>query len=249
MRRLHLIALRLIALLFVAILLGCGNLRRPDPLPGFPRLVLWAWERPEHLEYIVPSATGVAYLAGTVTLARSEVQARPRLQPLFVPDQTPVIAVIRIEADNGRLAPLSDVSQAIAGFTTHGGLRAVQIDFDVRRSRREYYRHLITQLRREIPDKLPLEMTALVSWCQGDNWIHGLNVADAVPMFFRMGIDPHATTEHVREPLCQSSFGISTDEFYVTVPHVRRVFVFSSQPWTETSYRAVLQASRRWFAN
>ncbi|MBV8811024.1 MAG: DUF3142 domain-containing protein [Acidobacteriaceae bacterium] len=249
MRRLRLIAPLFVVVLFIAMTLGCGHHGSPDPLPGMPRLVLWAWERPEHLEYIVPSATGVAYLAGTVSLARSEVQAQPRLQPLFVPDRTPVIAVIRIETDSGRLAPVSEVSKAIAGLAARTGLRAVQIDFDARRSQRQYYRDLITQLRREIPDKLPLEMTALVSWCRDDNWINGLEVAEAVPMFFRMGMDPHATTEHLREPLCLSSFGISTDEFYVTVPHVRRVFVFSSQRWTETSYRAVLEASKQWFAN
>ncbi len=47
--------------------LSCS--KQPDPLPGFPKLVLWAWERPENLSYINPAFTGVAYLAETITLA------------------------------------------------------------------------------------------------------------------------------------------------------------------------------------
>ncbi len=241
--------MRGLLLLFLVGTTGCGAHHRPDPLPGFPRLVLWAWERPENLSYIVPGATGVAYLAGTVTLAHSEVHTRPRLQPLLVPRQTPVIAVVRIETDNAPLSPVTEVSAAVENLATHSGIRALQVDFDARRSQRAFYRDLMTELRRKIPDKLPLAMTALVSWCQDDDWIVRMPVIDAVPMFFRMGVDPHSTTEHLQESLCQSSFGISTDEFYVAVPHVRRVFVFSHDAWTETSYRAVLQASKQWFAN
>jgi len=226
---------------------GCDSCHKADPLPGFPRLVLWAWERPENLSYIVPAATGVAYLAGTVTIAGPEVHARPRFQPLFVPNQTPLIAVVRIEAGRTRPLPFSEMSKAIANLARHSGVRALQIDFDAHRSERPFYRDLMRELRHDIPDKLPIEMTALVSWCQADDWIRDLPVVDAVPMFFRMGIDPHSTTEHLREPLCQSSFGISTDEFHVTVPQSRRVFVFSNQSWSEASYRGVLQASKQWF--
>ena len=34
---------------------------------------------------------------------------------------------------------------------------------------------------------MPLTITALASWCDGDDWIDGLPVADASPMLFRMG--------------------------------------------------------------
>ncbi|HEX4750991.1 MAG TPA: hypothetical protein VH302_15735, partial [Bryobacteraceae bacterium] len=95
-------------------------------------------------------------------------------------------------------------------------------------------------------ENVQLQMTALVSWCESDDWIRTLPVTDAVPMFFRMGADPHSTRERLRDPLCASSFGISTDEFYVKVPRGRRVYVFTNRPWTEVSYRAVLQASKGW---
>ena len=51
-----------LALLLVA---SCGT--RKNPLRGFPRVVLWAGERPEHLLYIDPHTTGVAFLARTIT--------------------------------------------------------------------------------------------------------------------------------------------------------------------------------------
>jgi len=123
----------------------------------------------------------------------------------------------------------------------------VQIDFDARRSERDYYQSLMQLIRRQLPRNIALEMTALVSWCQADDWIRHMPVADAVPMFFRMGVDPHSTQERLRDPLCGSSIGISTDEFYVPVPQGKRVFVFSSEPWTETNYQAVLRAARNWF--
>ncbi len=37
--------------------------REHDPLPEFPRVMLWAWERPEKLDFINPRETGVAFLA------------------------------------------------------------------------------------------------------------------------------------------------------------------------------------------
>jgi hypothetical protein len=47
----------------------------PDPLPGIPRLVLWAWERPERLDFIDPHAAGVAYLAQAGRLRQAAANA------------------------------------------------------------------------------------------------------------------------------------------------------------------------------
>jgi hypothetical protein len=65
-------------------------------LSRLPRLTLWAWEMPEHLDFIDPQIVAVAYLDQTVYVGQS-VAARPRLQPMQVPPGTHVIAVIRIE--------------------------------------------------------------------------------------------------------------------------------------------------------
>src|SRR5437660_377160 len=68
-----------------------------------PRLILWAWERPSDLSFIDPNEVGVAFLARTIYLRGDRVIARPRLQPLNVPQGTVLTAVARIETD--RLAP------------------------------------------------------------------------------------------------------------------------------------------------
>ncbi len=125
-------------------------------------------------------------------------------------------------------------------------MRALQIDFDARRSEHGFYRQLLDRLHHDAPTQT-LQITALVSWCEGNDWLRGLPIADAIPMFFRMGIDPHAYDEKLREPLCRSSLGISTDEFCRPIPPHHRVFVFNPHPWTLADYRAVLTASKRWF--
>jgi hypothetical protein len=58
----------------------CGCRQRPDLLPGFPRLVLWAWERPERLEFLDPRSAGVAFLARTVSWHAGQITSHPRLQ-------------------------------------------------------------------------------------------------------------------------------------------------------------------------
>jgi Protein of unknown function (DUF3142). len=240
--------IRSCALLVLLALAACRPYQRPDPLPGFPPLVLWAWERPENLSYLVPSATGVAYLIATVLIIDSQISIRPRMQPLVVPPGTALLAVVRIE-DRGHGASVQAISNAIADLTDYTRFRGLQIDYDAPKSRRDFYRDILLALRTRLPQNVPLEMTALVSWCQDDRWFRGAPIVEAVPMFFRMGVDPHSPRESLKEPLCQSSFGLSTDEFYIPVPRVRRVFVFSRHPWTESSYRAILQASKKWFAN
>ena len=66
---------------------------------------------------------------------------------------------------------------------------AIQIDFDAVTSERNFYRQLLEDLRQQLPDNVPLSITALASFCIGDPWIKDLPVDEAVPMMFRMGTD------------------------------------------------------------
>jgi hypothetical protein len=228
------------SLLVLVIGVFCVSCARPiDPLPGFPKLVLWAWERPENLSYINPVSTGVAYLAETVTLTPAGIEYHPRMQPLWVPKQTPLIAVVRIESHGS--SSLMGVARQIVKAVQGEPIRALQIDFDARGSERSDYTHFLNQLRQALPANIPLEMTALVSWCQTDDWIGRLPVVDAIPMFFRMGADQHSTRESLREPRCRTGIGISTDEIPNFLAPGKRIFVFTNKPWTEDSYRAILQ--------
>src|SRR5439155_6694871 len=94
------VAMRLAALVLMLTALVASAYRWTghDPLPEFPRVMLWAWERPEKLDFINPSETGVAFLARTIYLRRGMVTVLPRLQPLVVSPATALMAVVRIES-------------------------------------------------------------------------------------------------------------------------------------------------------
>jgi hypothetical protein len=229
-----------VAALLLAV--GCG---RRDPLPGFPRLVLWAWERPEHLEFTDPHLAGVAYLARTLTWRDGRVTSRPRMQPLVVSEGTRVMAVVRLEA-SGAPPDVERVAAEILRDSANPAVRAVQIDFDARRSERAWYESLLTALHGRLDASKPLTITALASWCLGDPWVRTLPVADAVPMLFRMGAgEPRELRGDFTSPVCRASVGVSTDEIPYAVPHSRRIFMFDPYAWTPQTYRAALEFSRR----
>jgi len=229
----------LIALLVCA----CGT--RPDPLPAFPRLVLWAWERPERLRFVDPHTAGVAFLTRTISWRAGHVESRPRLQPLEVPAGVALMAVVRLEG-SGPLPDAQSLVEPILRDAARPGIQALQIDFDARQSERAWYRGLLRRLRAGLATGVPLSITALASWCDGDPWIRGLPVSDAVPMLFRLGAGEPRRTVRFRAGLCQSSLGISTDEWPAQVPSGRRLFVFTPRAWDEETYRGVLVRARRW---
>jgi len=216
-----------------------------DPLPGFPHVFLWAWERPENLEFLDPHATGVAFLARTVCLRDDAVSVRPRLNPLRYPPAAVLIAVVRVEPQNANLPPVEATSAAIAEAAAISGVRALQVDFDATLSQRPYYRALLQDLRRRVPSSTPLSITALTSWCESDGWIAGLPVVEAVPMLFRMG-PGERPARSFRPSLCQSSAGVSVDELLREPPSAARLYIFNPRPWTPATYQAALREVRKW---
>lgn len=221
-------------------------LARPDPLPAFPRIMLWAWERPEDLRFIQPGAAGIAFLARTVWLDGGAVSARPRLQPLRFPPGTPLMAVVRLESAGRGLPPRPPVVREIRQAAALPGVRALQIDFDARESERAWYAALLRDLRGVLPPALPLVITALESWCEQDTWVRGLPVADASPMLFRMGPGEHVPGGDFALTLCRSSLGVATDELPPRVPRGRRVYFFYPHAWNRQAYEAVVAQAGRW---
>jgi hypothetical protein len=218
--------------------------RQADPLPGFPHVFLWAWERQENLEFLDPHATGVAFLARTVRLHDGSVSVRPRLQPLRFPSGAVLMAVVRVESQDPHLPPVSDVAEAIAAAAIPE-VRALQIDFDATLSQRAFYRDLLADVRRRMPPSMPLSMTALTSWCESDSWIAGLPVVEAVPMLFRMG-PGERPSRTFRPQLCRSSAGVSVDEPLREPPEAARLYIFNPRSWTDSTYRAALREVRKW---
>jgi len=216
-----------------------------------PSVVLWAWEQPQDLRDIDPARVGVASLARTLTLSGARVVARPRFQPLRLPPLTRVVAVGRIESD-GAHAPTLSVRQRHRAVTelaalVRPGVVAVQVDFDARSSQRAFYRELLVDLRRTLPDSIALSITALGSWCAGDRWLGGLPVDEVVPMLFRMGADDRAVRASfaAREDgfasgVCATSLGMATDEPVSSLRGIERVYVFHAGSWTREALRRAL---------
>ena len=211
-----------------------------------PRIILWAWERPENLEFLDPKRFGVAFLAQTLTLKNSDVLYNPRHQPLKVSPATSLIAVTRIESQKvtRERSELSDdqrrkLVQHIRKTLELENVKAIQVDFDAATSERAFYRQLLEELRRELPDNVPLSMTALASFCVGDLWLSDLPVDEAVPMVFRMGTDSDRIKNLLtsggdfRDGLCRRSYGVSLDEPVKTsFAKQRRIYVFNDRAWT-----------------
>lgn len=211
----------------------------PGRMSSLPTRTLWVWERREDLAGINPRTTAIATLDSTILLGRI-VKVIPRRQPLIYPAEIQRISVIRIEAP-GDIAPgLERTTADLILDTASAGptIAALQIDFDARRSQRPFYTRILRELRRRLPPQLPLSITALASWCSSDDWLSGLPIDEAVPMFFRMEPDrrfapPDLPQFRIREPLCATSLGISTHEPYSGSLIGKRVYIFPDRGWRQ----------------
>jgi hypothetical protein len=221
-------------------------------LERLPRVMLWAWERPTDLRFINPKEIGVAFLAQSIRLRSGEVEIRPRLQPLNLPEGVSVMAVARVDTDKPELSSQQreKLARAIANMARLPNVSNIQIDFDAAKSERAFYRDLIVDVRRRLPDDVSLSMTALASWCTYDDWLSDLPIDEAVPMLFRMAGDGRqiarrldAGDDFIASP-CRHSYGISTDEPRTSLSLARRLYVFNPDPWTEPAVRAILESRK-----
>ena len=239
--------------IFLPILLAALGSHRATPVESLPPVVLWAWERPEDLTFVDPEKTGVAFLAKTITLSGDKVVVKPRLQPLKLAPGTKLVAVVRIETDRANMPSLSasQLARVAAEIRSLGSAKShVQIDFDATVSQRNFYRELLRNVRRQMPPSVGLSMTALASWCAGDDWLRDLPVDEAVPMLFRMGVEKNLFQRRLEsgqqfESLpCRNTAGVSVDE-PVNVPAVDRLYIFNPERWTKESFAKAMEAYKR----
>ena len=224
-----------------------------DPLAGFPRVFLWAWERPENLDFLDPSEAGVALLAKTLVLKGGAISVHPRMQPIELPPGVTTIAVVRIESDGAvpEERVRREAVRQIMDLTSRSAA-AIQIDFDARASERDFYRTLLSEIRCQLPRETKLSITALASWCIYDAWISDLPIDEAVPMIFRLGRGEMQVKHYLaaggdfRAARTRYSVGISLDELPITAPGSRRVYVFNPRPWTRSSVDEALRYVREW---
>jgi len=227
---------------------------RPKPQPTLatlPPVIVWAWERPEKLDFINTDQIGVAFLAKTITFSGDMVYIRPRLQPLELVANTKLVGVVRIETHHKGTPKVGgqqfqDIVDAIADVSRSAKVSVVHIDFNAFVSERGFYRALLIAVRHRLPSSTALSITALASWCAGDNWLSGLPIDEAVPMMFRMGLDARQfqAGELITAQICQSSAGVSTDE-PIKRPRGERLYIFSPKPWTRDSLNSALETYKQ----
>jgi hypothetical protein len=241
---------RLVATAALALLVPAVTLRDPPAGrdAGLPRVVLWAWERPDDLRGL-PRGVGVAFLAQTITISGHSHIVSRRRQSLRVDEGTPMIAVTRLEASGDiDAADVPGIARAIADRGRLPMVTAVQVDFDARASERELYRRLLHELRAVLPPGMPLSMTALASWCMDDDWLDELPVDEAVPMLFRMGpASAQVRADWSRRtpaPKCRGSVGLSLDEAKPPVRRGTRVYLFNPAAWAPATVSAALETTR-----
>ncbi len=231
------------------VLLGPSYAAPSHPLlDRLPRLVLWAWERPEDLRGL-DRDVAVAFLAQTINLHVDGVQISPRRQPLRVDPETPLIAVTRVATtpSSRQSESLVDkVANIVANTAGLAGVKAVQIDFDAVQSERPFYRQLLRRVKDMLGARTPLSMTALASWCTDDSWIGDTPVDEIVPMFFQMGPFEaryrRAAAAGTVAVSCRTAVGTSLDEPMALAGKGRRVYVFSARRWADDT---VAEARRR----
>lgn len=223
--------------------------RSTTTVESLPPVIVWAWERPENLTFLDPQKTAVAFLAKTITLRDDKTVVKPRLQPLQLAADTKLIAVVRIESDRASLSS-TQLRQTAHEISSLSGVSVVQVDFDATVSDRDFYRKLLQLVRHELSPSVGLSMTALASWCAGDNWIADLPVDEAVPMLFRMGVERRQFQRRLESgqpfeaSICRNSAGVSIDE-PVSAPDVDRLYIFNPQPWTKDSFARAMEAFHR----
>lgn len=215
---------------------------RPDALDlnpprgrmaALPGRTLWVWERPENLRSIDPKSTAIATLDGSLLLG-NRMMAIPRRQFYAVSPGTRRIAVVRIEAPDSIAPDLAPAAaERILDLASAPDAAALQIDFDARRSQRPFYISLLREVRRRMPPDLPLSMTALASWCSNDDWIQGLPIDEAVPMFFRMEPGRRFAQADAPEFTLSGSVGISTHEPAPASFAGKRMYIFADRGWRE----------------
>lgn len=219
-----------------------------------PQIILWVWERPENLLFINDQNIGAAFLAGSVVFTDTEIILTPRKQPLSVNPETKLISVVRIDnLIKNKEILLTDyhfyqTADFIRKVCSQKNTIGCQIDFDAKKPEIDFYKKLIKKIRKEIPAPAILSITALVSWCDGTNWLRNLPIDEAVPMFYQMGPDDYLIRRNLvgksfmRAKMCQKSIGISTDEPLPDEKYIknRRIYIFNSERWNNDNFSDIM---------
>ena len=216
-----------------------------------PDYYLWAWRRTEDLTFVNSRKIKAAIWTGTIFWEQGRLAVDHRRNPITYPVGMEVVAVSRLEI-TGIPDPEATAEIARAMWRLGESFDPIeyQIDFDARRSQRDFYSRLLGEVRSRI-GSTPLSITALASWCFHDAWIEGLTVDAVVPMIYRMGPEGIYIRRKLKQDrtfpsaICRGSVGYSSDEPLAPVDDLQRVFLFHPQPWNERRLAELIEKTAR----
>lgn len=186
-----------------------------------PEEFWWYWDRPAAYLPMPPTGIGAAVVVMHVYLSGDSFALQPRRSALRLPDGVVTVPVIHVEVDParpfiGNAAQRDALRDTVIDATRRGSTALIQLDFEARRSQREFWRASVQAIKAALPNGVRLSVTALASWCYGDRWVGDTPVDEIVPMYFRLG---RARSDYilrsaagVTEPRCALAHGVADDE-------------------------------------
>lgn len=229
---------------------------------------VWAWQQDEDMSFIDSNQASISYFAGMIYVRGPNVSFRPRTQKLKLPPGAVTVPVFRIETlrqanggfTNHEIAPEPEsarfvVKSIVRRLKQLPASNMVQIDFDALSDEREFYKLILKQLRRELPEHTKISVTALASWLLEDRWLVDGDADEIVAMLFSIGADRKNVLDRIRDRGCNSgisaclALGVSVSEPQTNKvlfdSHVQKKFdklyLFNSQPWTKKKYQTILR--------
>lgn len=204
--------------------------------PELPGEFWWYWDRPAAQLPTPAPDVGAAVVVMHVYLSGARASRVPRRSALPLPPGVAVVPVVHVEVDRAVAFAGSEEQMRYLGRTVIDAARRaasglVQLDFEARKSQREFWRATVGFIKAGLPAGTRLSVTALASWCHEDRWLSGLPVDEIVPMYFRLGRarDDYVarSAAGVGEPRCALAHGLADDEapWPVKLPGRRYLFL------------------------
>lgn len=201
-----------------------------------PNEFWWYWDRPVEQLPVPAPGVGAAVVVMHVIFSGHGYALQPRRSALRLPDGIVTMPVIHVEIDParpfaGNATQIDGLREVVLDVARRGDSTWVQLDFEVKRSQREFWRAAVQEIKMTLPVGVKLSVTALASWCYEDRWLGDVPVDEIVPMYFRLKQARQAyllrSAYGVSEPLCATAYGVADDEpiWSVTLPGRRYVFL------------------------
>lgn len=214
-----------------------------------PSLMLWTWEAPQDLRSINVQTTGVALLILTISFKKSQIIYYMRQQPLYVPPNTYLTAVVHISNPPKNFFMSNTIAQfwalKIKNVYLRGLYKELQIDFDAVPSQQQFYKELLLALRKELGPHIMISITALASWCTNDRWILNANlpINYVVPMFFSLDTNRIRRNRFIKTfdshhlaSYCQGPIGLTTgNDWDVPITTRQPIYIYNSGRWKKNA--------------